>query len=126
MSDNVPTRKLTEAELERARSLLEQVRKSLQELSGDDVELLFAYRRKIAKELTYDERSSPTRRKSLKRRKLISQEGKCAICGGPLPPAGLGSVLDRLDAMQGYTDPNTRLLCRDCDLKTQRERAFTG
>ena len=122
----MPTRKLTSEELERARSLLEQIRKSLKDLSGDDAELQFAYRRKIAKELTYDERSSPTRRKSLKRRKLISQEGRCAICGGPLPPGGLGSVLDRLDAMQGYTDPNTRLICRDCDLRTQRERAFTG
>jgi 5-methylcytosine-specific restriction endonuclease McrA len=122
----VTTRKLTEAELERARSLLDQVRQSLKELSGVDGELLFAYRRKIAKELTYDERGSPALRKSLKRRKLISQDGKCAICGGPLPPGGLDSVLDRLDAMQGYTDSNTRLLCRDCDLKTQRERAFKG
>jgi hypothetical protein len=95
-------------------------------LSGEDAELLFAYRRKIAKELSYDERSSPAKRKSLKRRKLISQEGRCALCKSALPPAGLGSVLDRLNAMDGYTEANTRLICRDCDLKTQRERAFTG
>jgi 5-methylcytosine-specific restriction endonuclease McrA len=122
----VETRKLTNEERERARSLLEQVRESLKGLSGGDSELLFAYRRKIAKELMYDERSSPAKRKSLKRRKLISQDGKCALCGGPLPPGGLGSVLDRLNAIDGYTDSNTRLLCRDCDLKTQRERSFSG
>jgi 5-methylcytosine-specific restriction endonuclease McrA len=122
----VPTRKLTAEELEKARALVLQVRASLEGLSGGEAELLFAYRRKVAKELMYDERSSPSKRKSLKRRKLISQEGRCALCGEPLPPAGLGSVLDRINAMDGYTDANTRLLCRDCDLKTQRERAFSG
>jgi 5-methylcytosine-specific restriction endonuclease McrA len=122
----VPTRKLTEHELALIRPVLEQVRDSLKSLSAGDPALLFAYRRKLAKQLTYDERSSPAKRKSLKRRKLIAQEGKCAICGIQLPPAGLGAVLDRLNAMDGYTDVNIRLLCRDCDLKTQRERAFTG
>jgi UTP:GlnB (protein PII) uridylyltransferase len=120
------TRKLSEEELEKARSLLAQVRESLRTLSRDDPELLFAYRRKLAKELQYDERSKPTQRKSLKRRKLISQDGKCAICLEALPPAALGAVLDRLNAMDGYTDANTRLICRDCDLKVQRERAFSG
>jgi hypothetical protein len=122
----VPTRKLTAEELQKAGALLGQLKASLEALSGGDAGLLFAYRRKVAKELMYDERSSPAKRKSLKRRKLISQEGKCALCGEALPPAGLGSILDRLNAMDGYTDSNTRLLCRDCDLKTQRERAFQG
>jgi hypothetical protein len=120
------TRKLIEEERVNAERLLDQLRKSLADLSGGNPELLFAYRRKVAKELTYDERSSPSKRKSLKRRKLISQAGKCALCQSALPPAGLGSVLDRPNAMDGYTDGNTRLLCRDCDLRTQRERAFTG
>jgi hypothetical protein len=122
----MPTRKLTDDERAKVEPLLEGVRESLRALSAGDPELLFAYRRKVAKELVYDERSSPTKRKSLKRRKLISQEGKCAICSDPLPPAALGAVLDRLHAMDGYTDPNTRLICRGCDLKTQRERAFSG
>ena len=120
------TRKLTDPELEKIRGLLDQVRVALDALSGGDGALLFAYRRHIAKKLSYDERSTPAKRKSLKRRKLIAQEGKCALCGGPLPPAALGAVLDRLNTMDGYTDSNTRLLCRDCDLKTQRERAFSG
>lgn len=122
----VPTRKLTDEERTRVQPLLEQIRAALKDLSAGDSELLFAYRRKIAKELSYDERSKPSQRKSLKRRKLIAQDGKCALCGGALPPGGLGAVLDRLNAMDGYTDANTRLLCRDCDLKTQRERAFQG
>jgi len=120
------TRKLSTTELEKARQLIEEVRLSLKSLSEGDQELLFAYRRKLAKELMYDERSKPAQRKSLKRRKLIAQDGKCAVCHQPLPPAGLGSVLDRLTAMEGYTDKNTRLLCRDCDLQIQRERAYTG
>jgi hypothetical protein len=122
----VPTRKLTEEERGRVQPLLDRVRDSLMELSASDPELLFAYRRKLAKELMYDERSKPTQRKALQRRKLIAQEGKCALCSQSLPPAGLGAVLDRLNAMDGYTDSNTRLICRDCDLRTQRERAFTG
>lgn len=122
----MPTRKLTEEELGRVRPLLEQVRESLKDLSNGDSELLFAYRRKLTKELLYDERSKPTQRKALKRRKLIDQQGKCAVCGDPLPPAALGAVLDRLNAMDGYTEANTRLICRDCDLKTQRERQFRG
>jgi hypothetical protein len=122
----MPTRKLTNEERGLIEPLLAQIRESLKTLSAGDPELLFAYRRKLAKELQYDERSKPSQRKSLKRRKLIAQEGKCAICGSALPPAALGSVLDRLNAMDGYTDANTRLVCRDCDLKTQRERAFSG
>jgi len=121
----VPTRKLTPEELEKARPLLEQLRVSLEGMSEGNPELLFAYRRKIARELTYDERSSPAERKSLKRRKLIAQGGKCKLCDQP-HPAGLGSVLNLINAMNGYTDANRRLLCRDCDLKTQRERAYTG
>jgi 5-methylcytosine-specific restriction endonuclease McrA len=122
----MPTRKLTDEERARVQPLLQQVRSSLDSLSAGDPELLFAYRRRVAKGLTYDERSTPAKRKSLKRRKLISQEGKCAQCGQSLPPAALGAVLDRLNAMDGYTDANTQLLCRECDLKAQRERSFRG
>lgn len=106
--------------------VLDKVREDIREVSGGDPGLLFAVRRKIAKELSYDERSKPAQRRSLKRRKLISQDGKCAHCGGSLPPAAFGAVLDRVSAMDGYTESNTRLICRECDLRTQRERAFTG
>jgi hypothetical protein len=126
LGETVPTRKLTAEELEEAVALLEELRRSLTKLSGSDPELLFAYRRYLAKKLSYDERSSPAKRRALKRRKLIAQEGKCADRGEMLPPAGLGSVLDRIDPMLGYTFENTRLLCRECDTRIQRERAFSG
>lgn len=122
----MPTRKLTDEERARAQSLLEEVRASLKTLSGEDAELLFAYRRKVAKELSYDERSKPAKRKSLKQKKLISQNGKCDRCGETLRPAGRDSVLDRLNAMDGYSEANTRLLCQSCDRETQSARAFTG
>src|SRR2546427_67504 len=49
-------------------------------LSAGDPELKFAYRRKIGKELGYDERSKPTIRRALKMKKRKAQDGKCAIC----------------------------------------------
>lgn len=106
--------------------LLAKVRRSLSEISGGDSALLFAYRRKLAKELQYDERGKPAQRRSLKRRKLAAQKGRCANCGSMLPPLGKGSVLDRAEAIIGYNESNTRLICRECDDNVQRERAFTG
>ncbi|EQD27589.1 integron gene cassette protein [mine drainage metagenome] len=67
----VETRKLTETGREKAARLLERVRAELMDLSGEEPQLLFARRRKIAKELVYDERSGPTKRKSLKRSEPI-------------------------------------------------------
>ncbi len=122
----MPTRKLTDEQRSRIRPLLERVRESLKEMSGDDPELLFAYRRKIAKELNYDERGKPAKRRALRLRKFNSQEGSCPLCGKPLPPSGFDAILDKLDGMGGYTERNVRLIHRECDLRTQRERAFTG
>jgi hypothetical protein len=88
-------------------SLLEEVRQSIQRLSGDDSEPQFAIRRKIAKELSYDERGKPTQRK-------------------PLPLLARGAVLDRQNAMAGYTVENVKLICRACDDELQEARSFTG
>ncbi|RYZ13049.1 MAG: hypothetical protein EOO70_08835, partial [Myxococcaceae bacterium] len=49
--------------------LLDDVRGRLRELAGDDDDLHFALRRKLFKELTYDERSKPMQRQALKRQK---------------------------------------------------------
>ena len=95
-------------------------------MSGGDPELLFAYRRKLTKELSYDERSKPAQRKALKRRKLIGQQGKCAICSDLLPPVTFGAVLDRLNAIYGYSKANTCLICRDCDLKARMNAGFSA
>ena len=60
-------RQLTPEELEQANALLDDIRSKLVALSAGEKDLLFAYRRKIFKELTYDERSKPMVRRKLKR-----------------------------------------------------------
>ena len=66
-------------------------------LSGGDENLLWALRRKITKELGYDERGKPGHRTKLKQLKRKEQKNLCALCQKPLPEEG--SVLDRLQAM---------------------------
>lgn len=102
--------------------MLEDVRNHLKTVSAGDPALLFALRRKLAKELTYDERSKPMVRKALKARKLKAQDGRCTECRETLPPRG--AVLDRFVAMDGYTDKNTRLICPPCDTRIQTERGY--
>ncbi len=119
----MPNRQLTAQELQSiANPLLKTVRDRLLELSGRDVGLLFALRRKLAKELTYDERGKPLARVKMKIRKRAEQGGRCAMCQTELPERG--AVLDRVEAMAGYTPENTRLLCPACDAKFQHERGF--
>lgn len=116
-------RNLTSDELEKARALLEEIRGKLESLSGGDKELLFAYRRKVYKELTYDERSKPMARRALKDRKWKEQRGLCAICRKELPTRY--TVLDRLNAADGYTPENTRLIHQECDVSHQESMGYT-
>ncbi len=120
----MPTRQLTPHELEHlANPLLAEVRAKLRTLCGDDAELLWALRRKIAKHLIYDERGTPMQRRKLKQEKLKEQKGACLLCSESLPARG--AVLDRLETMLGYTSQNTRLLCPKCDARVQEERKYT-
>ena len=109
-----------------ANSLLEEVRRSIERLSENDLDLRFAIRRKIAKELTYDERGKPMQRKKLKLKMLKLQNGLCANCGKPLPLLALGAVLDRQNPMSGYNVENVKLICRECDDKLQASKGYTG
>jgi ribosomal protein L44E len=116
-------RRLTESELANlANPLVQTVRAKLQELSGDDNSLLWALRRKLAKELLYDERGKPMHRKLLKATKRGQQQNKCAVCQRELPAKN--AVLDRHEAMKGYTSENTRLICQECDVKIQTDRGY--
>lgn len=115
-------RNLTPEELAKANALLADVRAQLERLSGGDKELLFAFRRKIFKELTYDERSKPMVRRKLKDQKWKEQRGLCAICGKDLPERY--TVLDRFNAADGYTRENTRLIHQECDVKHQEEKGY--
>jgi DNA repair exonuclease SbcCD ATPase subunit len=101
---------------------LEKVRKQLERLSGDDPELLFAYRRKLAKELIYDERSKPIERRKLKELKRRQQNGICPVCSEELPPKY--AELDRLRASAGYTPENTRLVHHRCHIKDQEKKGY--
>jgi hypothetical protein len=118
----MPNRQLSSEELIRANELLAEIRGRLETLSGGDKELLFAYRRKVFKELTYDERDKPTARRKLKDQKWKEQRGLCAICGNPLPEKY--TVLDRLNAVDGYTKENTRLIHSECDVAHQESRGY--
>lgn len=120
----MPNRQLTAEELETlARPLLDKVRARLGQLSGGDVALQWVLRRKLYKELIYDERGKPMFRRSLKASKWKEQGGLCPLCKNPLPKKG--AVLDRLKAMDGYTLENTRLLCAACDTAVQTKRGHS-
>jgi hypothetical protein len=118
----MPNRRLSPEELAKVRALLDTVRAQLKALSGDDADLLFAYRRKLYKELTYDERDKPMVRRQLKALKRGEQRGICPLCQKPLPETYC--VLDRLEAAAGYTPQNTRLICRECDIQAQASKGY--
>ena len=114
---------LTPSELATANSLLAEIRARIEASANGDEALAWALRRKIYKELGYDERGKPMERRKLKDAKWKAQRGKCAVCRGDLPEKY--TILDRLTAMGGYTPENTRLLCMSCDTRTQQERGYT-
>jgi ribosomal protein L44E len=119
----MPNRTLTEDERKNLfLPLIEEVRNRLEELSKGDADLSWALRRKLYKTLTYDERDNPTNRRILKQVKRALQKNKCATCGKELPEKN--AVLDRLEAMKGYTEENIRLICPDCNIRIQEERGY--
>ena len=116
-------RRLDAEQLTKVNRLLLHIRTRIKKLSEGDRELWFAYNRKIAKELIYDERGKPMARRKLKEEKRKEQKGLCAECGKPLPKKY--NVLDRRIALDGYTRENTRLIHSDCDYKSQAAKRYT-
>ena len=116
-------RNLSPDELNRANELLADVRQRLSSLAAGDPPLLFAYRRKVVKELGYDERGKPGDRAKLKALKWGQQNGKCAECGDDLPLKY--SELDRKNAVNGYTVENTELVHAGCHQKRQAAKRYT-
>src|SRR6202041_3306201 len=108
----MPNRNLSSEELKRANKLIGDVRNRLTDLAAGDPLLLFAYRRKVVKELAYDERGKPGTRAKLKALKWGQQNGKCAHCGEELPLNY--SEFDRKNAADLYTIQNTELLHAKC------------
>lgn len=115
-------RRLTEAERAVGHEILQNVRALIEELSKGDKALAWALRRFVYVRLSNDERSQPMQRKLLKLNKMIAQKSLCATCGKELPPRG--AELDRVNAMDGYTEENTRLVHHECHVKSQEEKGF--
>lgn len=115
-------RNLTEQELLLANELLSEIRERLATLAAGDRELLFALRRKVFKELTYDERGKPMARRALKYAKWGQQGGLCAECGKEMPQAY--SELDRRNAIGGYTVENTELIHAECHRLRQAAKNY--
>jgi hypothetical protein len=118
----MPNRNLTPDELKRANELLADIRERLANLAAGDPLLLFAYRRKVGKELGYDERGKPGVRKQLKALKWGQQGRKCAHCGEEMPLKN--SELDRKNAADGYTEENTELVHHHCHQKRQAAKGY--
>lgn len=118
----MPNRNLTAGELKQANELLTEIRKRLSTLAAGDPLLLFAYRRKISKELQYDERGKPSARRELKALKWGQQDGKCTHCGKALPLKY--SELDRKNAADGYTSENTELVHAPCHQERQAAKGY--
>lgn len=114
--------RLNTDELATARELLNDIRQQLTALANGSDDLLFAFRRKIYKELSYDERLSPAKRKRLKKRKWHAQDGDCPLCGNKLKK--YTGELDRFKAKDSYTEANTRLVHHACHVKDQRKKGF--
>jgi len=119
----MPNRKLTDGELVLARKVLTHIRKRLDALSAGDPLLLFAYRRKVAKELMHDERKKPGDRRKLKKIMWEVQGGKCAHCSKDMPLKR--SELDRKEAATGYVRENVELVHADCHHERQEAKGYT-
>lgn len=119
----MPNRNLNSDELKLANELLKDIRERLTSLAAGDPLLLFAYRRKVVKELAYDERGKPGARGKLKALKWGQQQGICAHCGNELPLTY--SELDRKNAADGYTVGNTELVHAKCHQERQAAKGYT-
>src|SRR6476620_5432231 len=109
MKTNIQRRRLSDPERADAEKILRFVRGRLDKLSNGDVGLYFALRRRVWKQLEYDERSKPPVRERLKVRKRAQQTNICPVCKKKLPKEDC--VLDRLVQTNRYTMQNTRLIC---------------
>lgn len=103
-----------------SQELLADIRARLAALSDGDTKLLFAFRRKIAKELQYDERAKPGSRRALKKRKWAEQNHHCGE-----EMALEYSELDRKHAIDDYTVENTELVHAKCHHDRQRAKRYT-
>lgn len=118
----MPNPQLNKSQLQQAKELLDEIRGKIKTLAKNKPDLIFAFRKKIRKELTYDERSKPAQRRKLKELMRKKQKGVCPICRKKLPLKY--AVLDRTEAIKGYVEENVKLICPNCDRKIQKRRGY--
>lgn len=102
--------------------LFERVKAELDSLAKGDARLVWALRRKLAKELIYIERSTPAARNKLKALMWAKQNGICALCSETMLQKG--SELDRTEAFLGYVESNVRLVHHECHIKDQASKGY--
>jgi len=120
----MPNPRLTTEQLETMfNPFFAKIKTEMEKVSGGDPKVLWALRRKVAKELGYLERGKPGERRKLQNQKYSQQDGLCAICKNKLPERG--GELDRSEAFFGYTPENTRLVCHDCHVADQKAKNYT-
>jgi len=103
--------------------LLERVKTDLRQISHRNPRLLWALRRKLAKELVYLERGTTRARNKLKAQKWNAQKGFCALCGKAMPQKN--SELDRFEAYLGYVESNVRLVHHECHITDQLKKRYS-
>jgi uncharacterized protein with PIN domain len=118
----MPNRQLTPNEREAAKKILVDTKERISEVSKDDANLEWAMRRYIYIRLQHGERGTAMTRRALKIKLRARQNNLCPLCNKQLPEKG--AVCDRIEAMKGYTEENTRLLCPACDNKVQEQRRY--
>jgi hypothetical protein len=64
--------------------ILQKIRAEIETVSNGDPSLKFALRRRIYKQLEYDEQSNPSAREKLKKLMWLRQNRACAFCPEPL------------------------------------------
>jgi len=119
----MPNPTLTPVQREKLfKPLFAKLLSELEKLSEGDAATLWALRRKLAKELVYQERGTPAYRGKLKDLKREEQGNICPFCGRALPLKG--AELDRIEGFLGYTQENTRLVHHKCHIQDQASKKY--
>jgi hypothetical protein len=104
---------LNEEQRKIAMEIVAGVSARLHALAAGDESLLFAYIRKVSKQLVYLERDSPSKRKRVKKKVWKSQHELCAECKQPLELRY--SIADRIDAVKRYIPENLEIIHDACN-----------
>lgn len=118
----MPNPTLDADDLRQVNRLLKLTRQRIDRLADGDAARRFAFRRKVWKELVYDERSKPMVRRRLKKLMWEKQKRLCAMCKKRLLLAY--SELDRKQASAGYVEANVRLVHAKCHHRDQARKAY--